>query len=218
MWHIYIARNSAVFKLYVPHPNSTINKLLNDISNANRVLQATRKEKEVVVPYVNPTWRLPKRGLYKLNTDASWRKGKAAGGGVVRGDAGSWVAGFSIKLNCKSAKEAELLTVRQGLEFMKELQIKNFELEVDAKKIRDIFEDGEDYTHHAFRPILKDIAQLMQVNEGLEIVHIPRQNNTVAHGLACFAMKMKEKLIVHRTPPQIVRADYESDVRAVTSN
>ncbi|KAL2898208.1 hypothetical protein RDABS01_039990 [Bienertia sinuspersici] len=71
-------------------------------------------------------------GFYKLNTDATWKRGQAAGGAVVQGDEGSWVSGFSIKFKAISPEEAELVAIKHGLRFVEELQI---EVEFDAKQI-----------------------------------------------------------------------------------
>ncbi|KAL2898068.1 hypothetical protein RDABS01_039850, partial [Bienertia sinuspersici] len=153
LWHLWISRNKAVFQLTVPHPT----------------LESS-KDKVIDVPYTCPNWR----GFYKLNTDAAWKRGQAAGGAVVQGDEGSWVSGFSIKFKAISPEEAELVAIKHGLRFVEELQI---EVEFDAKQIYNL---------------------LIEKRRNVEIRHIPRDNNVVAHGLASFGMVMKHDEIVHR--------------------
>ncbi|KAH0642618.1 hypothetical protein KY285_033492 [Solanum tuberosum] len=64
----------------------------------------------------NLKWVAPENG-FKLNTDSSFnyltRKGGA--GGVLRDTRGSWITGFSAKINVMNALHAEILALLMGL-------------------------------------------------------------------------------------------------------
>uniref|UniRef100_A0A7C8ZGN9 RNase H type-1 domain-containing protein n=1 Tax=Opuntia streptacantha TaxID=393608 RepID=A0A7C8ZGN9_OPUST len=62
-------------------------------------------------------WVPPSEGWVALNTDGAARgnPGPAGAGGVIRGERGEWIAGFSEHLGRCSSLKAELRAVLRGL-------------------------------------------------------------------------------------------------------
>ena len=79
-------------------------------------------------------WESGSEGWITLNTDgaAKGNPGPAGAGGVLRGDQGEWIAGFSENLGYCSSVKAELRAVWRGLSLAKEMQARKVWLQLDS--------------------------------------------------------------------------------------
>lgn len=61
-------------------------------------------------------WQPPTPAWCKLNTDGSWRTPDIGGcGGLIRGNQGEWIKGFSLAPSTFSPVEAEAIAAHEGL-------------------------------------------------------------------------------------------------------
>ncbi|KAL2480210.1 RNase H domain-containing protein [Abeliophyllum distichum] len=94
LWFLWDGRNNSKYKdekLTATRIIKRINYMMESLLKAGVLIQATRK---LSVP-VAVTWRKPKEGWIKLNTDGALKEcGLAAGGGVIRNHFGDVSWGF----------------------------------------------------------------------------------------------------------------------------
>jgi len=72
---------------------------------------------------VRVRWEPPMRGWKVLNTDGAVRgnPGSTGAGGVIRGEVGEWVLGFSENVGHCSVTKAEVKAILRGLNLAKEI-------------------------------------------------------------------------------------------------
>ncbi|XP_021858374.2 uncharacterized protein [Spinacia oleracea] len=151
------------------------------------VFQGKGKEKVGHPIPSHPTWVPPARGFMKLNTDGAWKGiDKAGGGGVLRKDSGEWFLGYSSKYNAKTPLAAELLALREGLAVAKAFDVDKIEVETDADSLIFMLDTStvNPYPHHELVAVIEDVRNLLVGSWDLQMRHIPRHKNLVAHGLA----------------------------------
>lgn len=157
------------------------------------ILQGKGKEKVGDSLPPSPTSIPPAKGFMKLNTDGAWKGiDNAGGGGVIRKENGEWFLGYSTKFNAKTPLAAELLALREGLSLAKTFDVDNLEVETDADSLIFMLDTStvNPYPHHELVAVIEEVRALMNGSWKLEVRHIPRHKNLVAHGLAAFAMNM----------------------------
>ncbi|XP_021860368.2 uncharacterized protein [Spinacia oleracea] len=147
------------------HLFSLYNFFFLDWSVTNHVLQNKGKEKEVIVEGMSiSSWKPPREGFVKLNTDGAWKSSDiAGGGGMFRSTTGSWFVGFTRKYNMHSSMVAELYATRDELIMAKDYHFDKVELEIDALSLKIMLDVVEKHSHHELAPFLRDVAQLMQI-------------------------------------------------------
>ncbi|XP_021765748.1 uncharacterized protein LOC110730268 isoform X1 [Chenopodium quinoa] len=130
-------------------------------------------------------WSPPQRGYYKLNTDASWISlGAAGAGGLIRCQQGKWQIGFSVKISALGPASAELFAIKEGLSTSWARGIRFLELETDAQALKYMLENPLYYIDHELSNFINDIVKLLQREWSVTILHVKRQSNKLAHGLA----------------------------------
>ncbi|XP_021855317.1 uncharacterized protein [Spinacia oleracea] len=217
IWHLWKHRNSTVFEQKMGSAFSLFNAFYVDWKITVSVLQGKGKEKmgEPIPPH--PTWIPPAKGFMKLNTDGAWKGiDKAGGGGVLRKETSDWFLGYSSKFNAKTSLAAELLALREGLSVAKAFNVEKFEVETDADSLIFMLDTStvNSYPHHELVAVIEDVRKLMVGNWDLQMRHIPRHKNLVAHGLAAIAMEMAVGHKSHFDPPAAVQSDYENDKKS----
>lgn len=129
-------------------------------------------------------WNFPKPGYYKLNTDGASSKSSFAGiGGVVRDDAGSFVAGFAKFIYQNVSNLAEVWAAREGLLLGVKLGITKLEVECDLTYTVQLC-NGEVTPPWYLKTLVQDIVDLKKRFEDLVFVHDYRESNYVADTLS----------------------------------
>ena len=94
------------------------------------------------------SWKPPQMGWCKLNADGMTSSlGWGGCGGVIRGDEGGWIQGFTMKLNTSNAHEAEAWGILKGLQLCWNMGIRKLEVESDAKNIVQLFAGNNQEEH-----------------------------------------------------------------------
>ncbi|XP_056688797.1 uncharacterized protein [Spinacia oleracea] len=211
LWHIWKARNRAVFYHKMFKSFSVYNAFYVDLVDTNKALQGKGKAQ---VSKRDLIWKPLAYEFLKLNTDGSWKaKNEAGGGGVFRGATGKWYMGYASKFNAITPLAAELYAVREGLIMAADYGIQNLELETDAQLLVNMLESASDSYHDELRPVLVDVAGLMAKFSVVVVKHIPKAKNKVAHALACYAIEMAVGHKLFLTPPPFAAIAYEGDLQ-----
>ena len=102
-------------------------------------------------------WERPVQGWKKLNTDGACSDlhSLAGCGGVVRGEDGQWIVGFSKRIGVTNSFAAELWGLYEGLKLCCNLNIHCLVVRMDAKAIVDALQN-ENYANNIISPILDD--------------------------------------------------------------
>ena len=93
--------------------------------------------------------------------------GPAGAGGVLRGDKGEWLIGFSESLGVCSSVKAEIRTVLRGFKIAQEAQVQKLWLQTDSKVVVSMLTSSNDWhLEHSF--LLHQCKQLIDW-EGWEV-------------------------------------------------
>ncbi|KAF7842623.1 putative ribonuclease H protein At1g65750 family [Senna tora] len=152
------------------------------------------------------SWRKPREGFWKLNTDGSalGNPGPAGVGGILRNDEGAWVGGFSEYIGVRSNMFAELLAIKKGLMLSLDLGLRRLEVESDCLECIKLIKQDVGATHQ-LGIILQDIRELMKPFESISINHIFREANQCADGLARIGSKNAGMKSTWELPPSEIR-------------
>lgn len=134
----------------------------------------------------NPeTWSKPAFGVWKLNTDGSFRhqNSTSACGGLIRDWNGSLIRGFCCKIAEGNPLKTELVGVLKGLEVVQDLQPKDLEIEVDSKVAVELITINCPRDHHCYR-IVERIHNLASRLVKVTFHNINRKANMSADKLA----------------------------------
>ncbi|KNA04166.1 hypothetical protein SOVF_202220 [Spinacia oleracea] len=161
-------------------------------------------------------WIAPPADYLKLNTDGAWKGlSEAGGGGVFRRSSGTWYLGYSSKFNVVSPLATELYAIREGLIMAVEHKVSMLQVETDALSLLTMMKTIDDHHHHELSPVLNDVASLLTRFEKVEITHIPRARNMVAHCLAANSLSMAVGHKVYVEVPQFARGAYLADLQGL---
>lgn len=82
------------------------------------------------------SWKKPEPCWCKVNTDGMVLDTALSGcGGVIKGDQGEWLRGFSCKLESCNAKIAEMWGILEGMKLAWETGFKKVIVESDAEQV-----------------------------------------------------------------------------------
>ena len=155
LWSIWKSRNNFVFNRRSRNPNLAV-EIINQAVEYYHCVTGPRVQTRRVLKRIR--WEKPLQGWRKLNTDGSalGEHGLASCGGVIRDEAGHWIAGFSKRIGHTSCFAVELWGLKKGLLLCHNLNIQFLEIELDAKSIVDVL-GNLTYVNNILSPIL-DIA------------------------------------------------------------
>ncbi|OMO72395.1 hypothetical protein COLO4_27635 [Corchorus olitorius] len=151
---------------------------------------------------VQLSWDKPPEGWVKLNTDGSWNQAsnEAAFGGVIRGQCGEWLLGFSQAIGKCSIDMAELWGIHQGISLAWSRGFRALEIESDSATSVDMIRKGVN-TNHPLACVVEAIRELLAKDWNWRISYVPRQKNFVADWLAKNNKEPWEGLLVFNSPP-----------------
>jgi len=112
-------------------------------------------------------WESPMRGWKFLNVDGAVRgnPGRASARGVIRGEEGEWVIGFSENLGQCSVVKAELHGLLRGLKIAKDIPIHKLWVQSDSNTVVGMLNNP--ISCHAEFSHLKDQCRLLIEWEGV---------------------------------------------------
>ncbi|KAH1074811.1 hypothetical protein J1N35_027139 [Gossypium stocksii] len=128
--------------------------------------------------------------------------GYAASGGIARDHEGNWIMGFTRFLGVCSPFEAEVWGILDGILILlnkgyRRIRLPNDNLEVIQTLTNLNLEDSG-------IPILRRTQRIMKAEGVWKIMHIPRNQNSVADHLAKVSLQWKSSLQVFNDPPKDV--------------
>ncbi|KAM2670014.1 hypothetical protein EV1_005998 [Malus domestica] len=151
-------------------------------------------------------WEAPPSRRLKMNIDGAWNgeQNVARFGAIVRDETGNFVsAKCGREKDVFSPLQAEAMTLRAGLSWAVDMGFQYIYFESDSLQI---VEASCDFSLNLsfIGQIVEDIKVLLRsITEG-KITHTHRQENSVAHHLACVGLLMQQDCIWDVTPPSIV--------------
>ena len=202
LWVIWSERNNIVW-------NSNYFDPLHMASWATQTLEEYQRfhpisSKKMQRPHSH--WEFPPRGRLKINVDGSWRSDVDQGGiGVaIRDENGRCIAALSWSLaHVSSAIHAEAEACRTGLLIATQQRWDGLILETDCSLLATTLASvGEDFSH--IGRIVGDCKELMHSFNSIEIRHIYREADCVAHRLAHIASFSISNCIWFEDTPSII--------------
>ena len=175
LWLIWKQRNQVVFNSENVNPN--LAKVISaQASEFFLYAFHPSRNKRIVLRQVK--WEKPEVGWLKLNTDGSWNAtlGKAAGGGLIRDDLGSWVVGLARKLGNVNSFTAEIWALRDGLMVCQQMNLPAIIIELDAKALVDALKNPN-CSNSMISPLFDDCKHLISQFPHVCINHIFREAN-----------------------------------------
>lgn len=155
-------------------------------------------------------WNKPSGQWVKINVDAALsRDGFVGTGAVIRDSAGHFVrARVSRVAGNWQPREAEALSLKEALSWVKELNYDYCVFESDSKQLVDACngQEGESYFH----TIVSDCVDLCKHFNHVLVQFVRRSANGVAHLLATHSMSGPREWDVH--PPEFIHHVLSSDI------
>ncbi|KAL9859811.1 putative RNA-directed DNA polymerase [Arabidopsis thaliana] len=187
-----------------------VRDLAKEVSAANQqlVTQGGRRSRvEILVG-----WEKPLIGWLTVNTDGASRgnPGLAAAGGVLRDHEGRWCGGFSLNIGRCSAPMAELWGVYYGLHFAWERKAPQVVLEVDSAIVVEFLRTGIS-DHHPLSFLVRLCHGFLSKDWIVRIVHVYREANRLADGLANYAFSLAFGLHFFHSVPNVVELIWRED-------
>ncbi|KAG7551702.1 Ribonuclease H domain [Arabidopsis thaliana x Arabidopsis arenosa] len=182
-----------------------------EVTNAHALARGNQGGQTRVERFIS--WKRPREGWVKLSTDGASRgnPGPAAAGGVVRGEDGTWLGGFALRIGICSAPLAELWGVYYGLLIAWEKGYRRVELEVDSELVVGFLRSGVSDAHplafmvrmcHGF--ISRDLL--------VRVTHVYREANRLADGLANYAFTLQLGILSFDYCPDVVHSIMLADI------
>ena len=153
-----------------------------------------RKTEHSVDPIPPVLWKPPSQGFYKVNLDGVvFSKSKQAGAGVIiRDDAGEVIAALSKKWTWPlGAIEAEAKAMEVGVEFTKDIGIREAEFESDSLMVCNALQ-GLSSPPSSVMNVLAEVMNQLSCFRQWKITHTKRQGNVPAHLLAQHAKYVED--------------------------
>ncbi|MCH87362.1 ribonuclease H protein [Trifolium medium] len=177
-------------------------------------LYAQLVSKDVMKQQVNKCladirWKVPKEGWISINTDGAAKGGTCARcGGVLRGEHGEWISGFSKNLEVCSAYVAELWGVFEGLKIARARGFRKIELQVDSQVVVNTLATDRSGSSDGWT-LVHNIKRLLELDWEVSILH---EANSVADALANLACLSDGDMVVYESCPPQVRNCFHADL------
>ena len=182
VWEIWRQRNNFVFK----HRSSNPSLAKGIVAIATEFSLCADRARNISSKRVRKIrWDKPERGWMKLNTYGASNTllGLAGGGGLIRDEAGAWVAGFTRKLGTVNRFCAELWALRDGLLLYQQMNMSALIVELDAKALVEALTNPS-YSNTIVSSLFDDCKQLLSFFPQCRIQHAFREANMCADQLA----------------------------------
>ncbi|XP_061993589.1 uncharacterized protein LOC133711495 [Rosa rugosa] len=140
-------------------------------------------------PPPKPTWQPAEDNNPQLNVDGAFVPQLARGGtgGVLRDSQGRFMAAFAHAVpHTSSAKQTELMAIKQGLAFVKGLNLQQVTIESDCLDAVQLILK-KDHELDELGALVDDILHQLLSLPQVRIQHAKRTCNAIAHKLAAYA-------------------------------
>lgn len=162
-------------------------------------------------------WSFPDQGWYTFNTDGSvWNNGNAAGGGVLRDEAGGWITGFAHNLGNCTIMEAELHAIWDAVSIARRLQINCLRVETDSNMAVQMICNGVNLEHSCASLINHIRGVVFGRSWTCRIRHVYREANSVADWLANHAHSLTKGLHEIKNCPSDCSSRFLADLSGVS--
>lgn len=138
------------------------------------------------------------------------RDGRGGCGGVVRGDNGEWIKGFSVKLEEPLQIATEITAIVEGLNPCWDLKFSKVIVECDDKGVVDAIHNK--LPIHGCHDLWEQIMELLSREWTVCIDHTFHESNESANKLAAVSIKQKERRRLWHQPPSSVELILFRDV------
>ncbi|XP_074374021.1 uncharacterized protein LOC141714399 [Apium graveolens] len=161
---------------------------------------------------VNKRWCRPQEGWVKINIDAACHDqvGYIGAGCIVRDDRGRFIRARSIKIRGGwQPREAEALSLKEALSWVREWRSSRCVFELDAKIVVEaVYTNGGNSNFHT---IIEDCRDILKHFQEVLVVFDHQSANTVAHLLAQAACSMTDQMEWLDTAPDFILCNLFSD-------
>ncbi|KAL8479509.1 hypothetical protein ACS0TY_026418 [Phlomoides rotata] len=186
LWMLWWGRNELIFRKKVWNMAEITLKV--EVHRAQFLQARSYRASAARMGAACPIWKPTPTGVWKINVDASVRKGVGALiAGVLRDSSG--VVHWCFANRCAGIFEvnvAEALAVEKGMELARLHGIKNVVIETDSKLVvRALLQPKVDLSY--FGKIVRNILDQRHLLGDVTFAWARRQANMVAHKLASFA-------------------------------
>lgn len=200
LWNIWTRRNAAIIGNEVITKERVVSSIFSMLSDLRAVFPCHTTPENRVSKDVG--WEKPRIGWMKLNVDGSVLQNpvRSSFGGILRGEDGEWVAGFSGKLGAATITLAELIALREGLKLAATLSVVKLQIESDSQTAVQLVKGG-DVELHPYGQVVSDCRSLMHSFERVELLHIHREANNAADFLAKCGHNISVSYFAWNDPP-----------------
>lgn len=150
-------------------------------------------------------WSKPPSGWVKVNIDAaSFEELNCTGvGAVIRDEQGEFVRARSRRIEVLlHPREAEALSLKEALSWVKELGFRDCVFETDAKQLADACRNIQGASY--FHTIVSDCVEYCKHFDNVLVQFVGRSANVVAHKLARATYSMSDVKVWVNTPPEFI--------------
>lgn len=148
----------------------------------------------------------PPPGFITLNVDGSFMEESLNMGssGLLRNESGSWIIGFSSFEGQGDMLLAELLALKHGLALAWDQGFRHVVCEFDALDIVNLFNANENLQLHSFAKVVIEIAELLNQNWIVKLLHVFRETNACANFLAKLGVRSSQPWKTWLDPPPLL--------------
>jgi ribonuclease HI len=185
---IWLRRNEWIHEGAFTHPNTLA---LGAQQIQKEFLRVNQKENGEPQQGMENKWQNPPVGWLKVNCDAAIdRGGRRMGIGIIlRDHEGKVRAAWSIsRPGLVDPTAAEASALFHGLNQCKVLGVSKLVVEGDSKVIISAVQNRE-ASSSRYGHLIDDLVMLLDSSPGWQMVHVRRESNRAAHGLAKVALK-----------------------------
>ncbi|KAG7566501.1 Reverse transcriptase domain [Arabidopsis suecica] len=187
-----------------------VKDLAKEVTVANSQSDGTQGKQPRVERLIG--WVAPAVGWLRINTDGAshGNPGLATAGGVLRDSEGNWCGGFALNIGRCSAPMAELWGVYYGLYLAWERRVQRVELEVDSEIVVEFLRTGIS-DHHPLSFLVRLCHGFTSKDWRVRIVHVYREANRLADGLANYAFSLPLGFHSFSNVPLVVDSIWRED-------
>ena len=165
---------------------------------------------------IHVSWCLPPKGWIKLNVDGAFTKNGVAGcGGILRGEKGEWLRGFSLKVGEISPIATEFRAIIEGLKVCWLHGFTNVVVESDASEV--IMAINSKQVLHKCRHLHWELQELLTQEWDVKLAHVFREANKCADMMASVSLRQTQNRMDWIGPPISLMGQLDADRNGLTS-
>jgi ribonuclease HI len=194
-------------------PHEVVRQRIASYMLADKALRVEKPQQQIIVQV---GWTPPDVGWVCLNVDGSCKDGVIGCGGVIRGNEGEWLHGFSKLIGRGDVYIAELWGVFEGLKLAKRMNFDKVEVRIDARVVL------EDIVHKKAsnicgKTLVGRICQLMEHEWEVVFKHSYREANYLADALAKNSFIVMDDACFFSDCPDFCKHLFDADEKGFTT-